>query len=109
LLRPLASMMEEAVETSGTLCRITARKMIQPSQPEIKKPEAIAMPSKNVWITRPKKHGITAPPFWQILPRASLSPKWKMASDSVFEEVHQEITHQDQNGRFGAGQGNAFR
>jgi hypothetical protein len=47
-LRPLASMIEATVKPSGILCRKTARKMIQPSQLETMKPEAMAIPSKKV-------------------------------------------------------------
>ena len=52
-LRPLASMTDDTVKPSGTLCRKMARKTIHPSQLETRKPDAIAMPSKNEWITRP--------------------------------------------------------
>jgi len=47
-LWPLASMTEATVNPSGILCRKMARKMIHPSQLETRKPEAMAMPSKNV-------------------------------------------------------------
>ena len=47
-LRPLASITDEMVNPSGILWRKTAMKMIQPSAGETRKPEAIAMPSKNV-------------------------------------------------------------
>ena len=53
LLSPLASITEVTVKPSGILCRNTARKMTQPSQLEIRKPDVMAMPSKNVWIIRP--------------------------------------------------------
>jgi len=41
-------MTEVMVNPSGILCRKIARKMIQPSQLETRKPAVIAMPSKNV-------------------------------------------------------------
>ena len=47
-LRPLASITELTVNPSGILCRKIARKISHPSQFETRKPEAIAMPSKNV-------------------------------------------------------------
>ena len=52
-LRPLASITDAMVKPSGILCRKTAMKMTQPSQLETMKPEAMAMPSKNVWMSRP--------------------------------------------------------
>ena len=52
-LCPLANITEAMVNPSGTLCRKTARKIIQPNHTEIMKPEAMAMPSKKVWITNP--------------------------------------------------------
>ena len=39
---------DEMVKPSGMLCMIVAAKMIEPSQFEIRKPDAMAMPSKNV-------------------------------------------------------------
>ena len=52
-LRPLASMTDAMVNPSGILCRKMARKMTHPSQLETMKPEAIAMPSKKVWMISP--------------------------------------------------------
>ena len=48
LLRPLASITEVIVKPSGILWRKMARKMIQPSQCEMRKPAVMAMPSKKV-------------------------------------------------------------
>ena len=38
-----------------------------------------------------------------------LFAKMKVAGDRVLKEVDQEISHQDEDGRLGTGQGNAFR
>ena len=54
LLKPLASITEVTVKPSGILCRKTARKMTQPSHGEMRKPAVMAMPSKKVWIIKPK-------------------------------------------------------
>src|SRR5436853_3029565 len=76
LLRPLASITEAAVKPSGILCRKTARKIIHPSQVETKKPEAIAIPSKNVWMI---SASITEYPLWEETNSSAWvsSPKWK--------------------------------
>src|SRR5947199_231454 len=47
--------MDAAVNPSGTLCKNTARKITQPSQLETRKPEAMAIPSKNVWMASPSR------------------------------------------------------
>ena len=52
-LCPLASMTDAIVNPSGILCRKMATKMTHPSQFETMNPEAIAMPSKKVWMTNP--------------------------------------------------------
>src|SRR5437660_956749 len=54
LLFPLASMTDVTVEPSGILCRKTARKTIQPNQLETRNADAMAMPSKKVWMISPR-------------------------------------------------------
>src|SRR6202167_6771093 len=52
-LWPLASMTEATVNPSGSLCSRIATKMIQPSQVESTKPEAMATPSNRECAARP--------------------------------------------------------
>src|SRR5438067_13034979 len=50
---PAANITEATAKPSGILCINTARKISQPSLPETRNPEAMAMPSKKVWIISP--------------------------------------------------------
>src|ERR1700678_3163177 len=52
-LWPLASITDATVKPSGNLCSRMAMKMIQPSQEESTKPDAMATPSKREWAARP--------------------------------------------------------
>ncbi len=52
-LWPLASITDATVKPSGSLCSRMAMKMIQPSQEDSTKPEAMATPSKREWDARP--------------------------------------------------------
>src|ERR1700689_1331009 len=52
-LWPLASITEATVKPSGSLCRRMAIKMIQPSQEERTKPDAMATPSNKEWAAKP--------------------------------------------------------
>src|SRR3984957_5171744 len=52
-LCPLANINDATVNPSGSLWRNIARKITNPSEVETRRPDAIATPSKNVWITSP--------------------------------------------------------
>src|ERR1700733_10542200 len=52
-LWPLASITEATVKPSGSLWSRMATKIIQPSQEESTKPEAMATPSNSEWAASP--------------------------------------------------------
>ena len=52
---PVASMSDPTAKPSGSLCRSTATKRTTPSGRLIRKPEAMATPSKKVWMARPAR------------------------------------------------------
>ena len=83
-------MIDVTVKPSGILCRKTARKMIQPSQLETRKPEAIAIPSKKVWIMSP----MSTDKLFRLLSNSCgcvSSPKVEVRANGVLEEVNDQV------------------
>ena len=95
-LCPLASISDATVKPSGSLCRKIATNTTLPSHVDTKNAEAIATPSKNVWITRPEQRRVTRVRAGNLLV-VGLLAKMEMRRDGVLEKVHHEISRQDEN------------
>ena len=107
-LRPLASMTELTVKPSGILCRKIARKISHPSQFDTRNPDAMAMPSKNVWMISPSstEYPVCAVDEFVVV---RFFAEVKMRGNRVLEEVDDQIAEQNQQGRSSSAQFETLR
>src|ERR1700733_268368 len=75
-LWPLANITEATVKPSGSLCKRMAMKIIQPSQEERTKPDAMATPSNKECAARPATTELLVCAE-RNSPSHFSSPKWK--------------------------------